>query len=81
MPVDPITLVVGLQSVVNAIFGGHQAIVGRGCVAILASPEAGPRAGRYWGSLIANGLIVPVAFAAAPVASLIAVVPHARGAG
>jgi benzoate membrane transport protein len=77
VPANAITLVVGLQSVVNALFGGHQAIVGRSGVAILASPEAGPLAGRYWGCLLASGLLVPVAFAAAPLASLLPLVPHA----
>jgi benzoate membrane transport protein len=80
VPVNLVTLVVGVQSVVNAFFGGHQANVGRGGVAILASPEAGPLAGRYWGSLIANGLLLPVAFAAAPIASLLPLVPHAYAA-
>ena len=77
VPADPITLVMGLQSVVNALFGGHQAILGRAGVAILASAEAGPPAGRYWGSVIGNGLLVPVAFAATCMASLLSVLPHA----
>jgi benzoate membrane transport protein len=76
-PANLITVVVGLQSLVNAVLGGHQAIMGRGGVAILASREAGPRDGRYWGVLVGNGLRVPVAFAAAPIASLLPLVPHA----
>jgi benzoate membrane transport protein len=32
--------------------------------------------GRYWGSVIANLLLIPVAFAAVPIASLVPVVPH-----
>ena len=52
-------------------------MIGRGGVAILASPEAGPLAGRYWASLIANGLLVPVAFAAAPIAAFLPGVPPA----
>ena len=77
VPVNLVTLVVGGQSLVNAVFGGHQAMIGRGGVAILASPEAGPLAGRYWASLIANGLLMPVAFAAAPIAALLPGVPPA----
>jgi benzoate membrane transport protein len=50
VPTDVVNLVVGVQSVVNALFGGHQAIVGRAGVAIVASPEAGPAGGRYWAS-------------------------------
>src|SRR5438477_613823 len=77
VPVNLVTLVVGGQSLLNALFGGHQAMIGRGGVAILASPEAGPLAGRYWASLIANGLLVPVAFAAAPIAAFLPGVPPA----
>jgi benzoate membrane transport protein len=77
VPANLLTVVVGLQSVVNALFGGHQAIVGRSGVAILASPEAGPVGGRYWASVIANVMLIPVAFAAVPIASLLPVVPHA----
>ncbi len=76
VPATLITLVVGIQSMVNAIFGGHQAIVGRSGVAILASSEAGPMAGRYWASLIANALLLPIAFAAGPIATLLALLPH-----
>jgi benzoate membrane transport protein len=76
-PANLITVLIGLQSLVNALFGGHQAIMGRSGVAILASAEAGPREGRYWGALIGNGLLVPVAFAAAPIASVLPLVPHA----
>ena len=59
VPINVVTLVVGAQSLINAFFGGHQAILGRNGVAILAAPEAGPAAGRYWSSLVANGLLVP----------------------
>jgi benzoate membrane transport protein len=75
VPVNLVTIVIGVQSIVNALFGGHQAIVGRNGAAILASPEAGPATGRYWGSLIANALLIPIAFAAAPIASLVPLVP------
>jgi benzoate membrane transport protein len=74
-PVNLITLIVGVQSLVNSLFGGHQAILGRTGVALLAAPEAGPTSGRYWGSVISGALLVPVAFAAAPLAALLPVVP------
>jgi len=74
-PVTPITLVVGVNSVVNALFGGHAAIVARTGVAILAAPDAGPEKSRYWASLIAATLTIALAFAASPVMSLIGVLP------
>ncbi|HEY1292151.1 MAG TPA: benzoate/H(+) symporter BenE family transporter [Chloroflexota bacterium] len=74
-PINLLTLVVGGQSLLNALFGGHQAILGRSGVAILAAPEAGPVSGRYWGCVVANGLLLPVAFAAGPLAALLPMVP------
>jgi benzoate membrane transport protein len=75
VPINVLTLVVGAQSLVNALFGGHQAILGRNGVALLSGPAAGPVAGRYWASLVANSLLLPVAFAAAPLAGLLPIVP------
>jgi benzoate membrane transport protein len=75
VPGNVITVVIGGQSLLNALFGGHQAILGRSGVAILAGPAAGPVAGRFWGSIVAGGLLLPVAFAAAPVAALVPSLP------
>jgi benzoate membrane transport protein len=75
-PVDLSTVVVGVSSVVNALFGGHPAIVARTGVAILAAPDAGPKSGRYWASLVAAGLTVLLAVAATPVMSVMGVVPR-----
>jgi benzoate membrane transport protein len=75
VPVNTTTVVVGLNSVVNALFGGHPAIVARTGVAILAAPDAGPKEGRYWANLIAAALTIVLALAAAPVMSLIGVLP------
>lgn len=77
VPVTTTSVVVGINSVVNALFGGHAAIVARTGVAILAAPDAGPREGRYWANLIAASLTLILAFAAAPVMSLIGVLPSA----
>jgi len=75
VPVTPVTVVLGLNSIVNALFGGHPAIVARTGVAIVAGPEAGPVAGRYWANLVAATLTLTIAVAAAPVASLLAILP------
>jgi len=77
VPIDTITVAVGVNSIVNALFGGHPAIVARTGVAILAAPDAGPPSGRYWANLIAASLTIALALAAAPVMSLIAVLPKA----
>lgn len=75
VPVTPTTIVVGLNSIINALFGGHPAIVARTGVAILAAPDAGPKESRYWACVIAASLTVVLAVAAGPVMSLIGVLP------
>jgi len=75
VPVNRVSVVLGLNSIVNALFGGHPAIVARTGVAILASPEAGPAQSRYWANIIAATLTILIAVAAAPVASLLGILP------
>ncbi len=75
VPVNAVSTIVGINSVVNALFGGHAATVARTGVAILASPDAGPIAGRYWAAVIAASLTIVLACASTPVASLLNVLP------
>jgi benzoate membrane transport protein len=75
VPVNTVSTVVGVNSVVNALFGGHAATVARTGAAILASPDAGPVSGRYWASVIAAALTIVLACASTPVASLLNVLP------
>lgn len=75
VPVNGISTVVGINSIVNALLGGHPATVARTGVAILASPDAGPESGRYWATVIAASLTIIMALAATPVASLLNILP------
>ena len=75
VPVNTVSTVVGVNSVVNALLGGHAATVARTSVAIIASPDSGPLSGRYWAAIISALLTVLLAFAASPVASLLKVLP------
>ncbi len=75
VPVNAVSTVVGINSVINAFLGGHPATVARTGVAILASPEAGPASGRYWAAVISAALTILMALAATPVASLLNVLP------
>jgi benzoate membrane transport protein len=75
VPVNTVSTVVGVTSVVNAFLGGHPATVARTGVAILASPESGAVSGRYWAAVVSAGLTIILAFAATPVASLLNVLP------
>jgi len=76
VPADKVTLVLGLNTVVNAIFGGHTAQASRNGIPIMASPQAGPMNGRYWGSLLVAVAMVVIALAASPVTSLVGILPH-----
>jgi hypothetical protein len=76
VPVNQTTLVLGLNSIVNALFGGHPAIVSRNGMPIMAGPEAGPVGGRYWANIISAGLSLSIALAAGPVASLLGILPR-----
>src|SRR5712691_4333021 len=76
VPADRVTLVLGINSVVNAIFGGHTAQVSRNGIPIMASPRAGTMHGRYWASMLVAPAMLLIAFAAAPVTSLLGILPH-----
>lgn len=76
VPVNVISVLVGIGSVINAGLGGHPATVARTGVAILAAPEAGPAAGRYWAVVVSAALTIVMALAATPVASLLQVLPE-----
>jgi benzoate membrane transport protein len=75
VPVNGVSTVVGVTSIVNALLGGHAATVARTGVAILASPDSGPPSGRYWAAVISAALTIALALAATPVASLLNVLP------
>jgi benzoate membrane transport protein len=76
VPVDAISTLVGVNSIVNALLGGHAATVARTGVAILASADAGPATGRYWAAVIAAALTIIMSLAASPLASLLNVLPR-----
>ena len=76
VPVNQVSIVVGLNSIVNPFLGGHPATVARTGAAIVAGPEAGPPAGRYWASLIASTLTITIALGAGTVSYLVTILPR-----
>jgi benzoate membrane transport protein len=70
-----VTVLSGIVSIVNALFGGHPAGVGRTGIAVMASPEAGPAGARYWAGLVPAVLSILVALAAAPTVSIVQALP------
>jgi benzoate membrane transport protein len=75
VPVNRISTLVGLNSILNALFGGHPASVARTGTAIVASPHAGPLEGRYRAALASAVLTLVLALCASPVAALVDVLP------
>jgi benzoate membrane transport protein len=74
-PVNLVTAVVGVASIVNAIFGGHQATVARNGIAILAADDAGPPEKRYVANLVATVFLLFLALNPAVAHSLLDVLP------
>lgn len=74
-PINLLTVVVGTNSVVNAIFGGHPSTVARNGVAILASDDAGPRDQRYVANLVASSFALFLALSATTASTLLDVLP------
>ena len=75
VPINPITIVVGINSVINSLLGGHAATVARVAVAIQAGPDAGPVSQRYWATLLGAMLTMTIALAAGLVIPILAVLP------
>jgi benzoate membrane transport protein len=75
VPVNVVSVVVGIASVVNALFGGHPASVARAGVAMLASPEVGPSDRRYLAVVLSALLTLALAFAALPLALAFGALP------
>jgi benzoate membrane transport protein len=75
VPVDRVSRAVAIGSLVNALFGGAPATVARNGAAVLAGPDAGPQAARYWGVVLSSALALVMACAAVPCAALIVAVP------
>ena len=75
VPINKISILVGVNSVVNALLGGHPATVARTGVAIIAGPNAGLESQRYWGSIVAAVLTLIIALAAGLVILILAVLP------
>lgn len=76
VPVNPVSVAVGLTCIVNPLLGGHPGTVARTGAAIVAGPDAGHFLGRYWASLIAAALTLTIALAAGTVTSLINILPR-----
>jgi benzoate membrane transport protein len=75
--VDRLVTIVGLNTMVNALFGGPPSGLSNEGGAAVAGPEAGPRAGRYVGAALAAILMLGIAVLAMPLAALLHALPAA----
>ena len=76
VPIKAVTVTTGVNSILNALLGGHGSSVARSGTAILAGPDAGPKEGRYWAAVIAGFLSISLALGAGTLTSLLAVLPR-----
>ncbi|MBJ7599081.1 benzoate/H(+) symporter BenE family transporter [Candidatus Nephthysia bennettiae] len=74
-PIKLATVVVGVNSLINAAFGGNQASIARNGIAILAAEDAGPVERRYVANVVATLFLLLLVVNAATASSLLRVVP------
>lgn len=74
-PINLLTTVVGINTVVHALFGGHPSSIQRNGAALVGGEEAGPQEQRYVANLIASLCTLGIAFSAATASSLLGVLP------
>lgn len=73
--VTPISILVGVASTINAVFGGHPATVARTGVAMLAAGDAGPAAARYRSVVVSALLTLLLAVSGPTLAALLGALP------
>lgn len=76
-PLNPVTMIVGLMTVGNAVFGGHPASMARTGTAMVSGRDAGPIGARYWAAIVAFVPVFGVAVGTGIVVALISVLPPA----
>lgn len=74
-PIRRLTLTVGANTLINALFGGHPAYLGGIFTGFVASDEAGPHHQRYVGGAIAGLAAVAIALNASSATTLLAALP------
>jgi benzoate membrane transport protein len=74
-PTRVLTLVLGINSAINAAFGGHTSTIQNNGIAMLAGPDAGPREHRYVACLIASSWALVLGLCASTAGSLPGVLP------
>ncbi len=76
-PLNPVTSIIGLMTIVNAVFGGQPAAMARTGTAMVAGRDAGPLQARYWAAFVAFVPVLGVALGTGVVVAVIGVLPAA----
>ncbi len=75
VPIRKSTIVMGLTTLVNAVFGGHVSSLQTNGTAIMATPGAGPKQHRYVSTVIASTAALILALGAGCLGALMSVIP------
>ena len=74
-PITLLTIVVGINSIANAIFGAPPSTVARNGVALVAGDDAGPREHRYTANIVASLFALFLGLSATTAGTLLSVLP------
>jgi len=59
--VNSFVVLSGIGTIINSLFGGHNAVVGGPTIAMMAGPEIGEKDQRYSAAVLAGFLMIVVA--------------------
>jgi benzoate membrane transport protein len=76
-PLNVTTVLIGVMTTVNAVFGGHPTSMARTVTAIVSGRDAGPLDHRYWAAVIAFAGALTVALITGVIVALIGILPAA----
>ena len=74
-PVNSFVVLSGIGTIINSLFGGHNAVVGGPTIAMMAGPEIGEKDQRYSAAVLAGFLMIVVAILSPIVISFTRSVP------
>jgi benzoate membrane transport protein len=74
-PIGVVTRLMGVTTIINALFGGHTSTLQSQGTALLAGNEAGPKENRYVANVVASVIAIGLAAGAASVGALLGLLP------
>ena len=68
-------LLAGIATLINALGGGHAAVIGGSVTAVAAGPAAGPSGGRFWAIVLSSLPVIAIALATVSVIAFVQQLP------